>query len=305
MNKNTAEQLTKQLVNLLKNFNINDENDLREQVLDLIPAFKTLRKLGTSLIPQNIASSARDRILHYLKKYPKIIIHKDELAIIAGIDEWARRVRELRVQLGWNILSGKAAKELQDDDFAAIDDLPDLSMMKVHSYILVSEAQDREAAHRWHVANDIRKQPGGAQSKIIKYLLANVGALVSGEELRYVANDKSEWARRTRELRTEEGWQINTRTNGRPDLSTGIYILESDRQLPVHDRKIPDPVRRAVLMRDMHICQDCGWNHDLWNPSDPRHLELHHLQHHIDGGENTEENLLVLCKVCHDVRHSS
>jgi 5-methylcytosine-specific restriction endonuclease McrA len=82
-----------------------------------------------------------------------------------------------------------------------------------------------------------------------------------------------------------------------------MYVLESDQQLPIHDRKIDDTVRRAVLVRDNHTCQSCGWSHQQWNPSDPRHLELHHIEHHVSGGTNQEENLETLCNICHDQKH--
>ena len=49
--------------------------------------------------------------------------------------------------------------------------------------------------------------------------------------------------------------------------------------------------------------RQCGWSHDEWNPSDPRHLELHHIKHHVKGGENVEGNLKTLCTVCHDKVH--
>jgi hypothetical protein len=38
--------------------------------------------------------------------------------------------------------------------------------------------------------------------KVLEYMRNNVGRLVTGEEFRYVAKDKTEWARRVRELRT-------------------------------------------------------------------------------------------------------
>jgi hypothetical protein len=37
---------------------------------------------------------------------------------------------------------------------------------------------------------------------------------------------------------------------------------------------------------------------------DPRRmLELHHVMHHVDKGENTAENLITLCNVHHDEEH--
>jgi hypothetical protein len=175
--------------------------------------------------------------------------------------------------------------------------------MLAEDYVLLRDEQDRDAAFRWRLANTIRKEDLNVQEKILKFLRANVGKEVSGEELRYLSNDKTEWARRVRELRTEKGWPVVTKMTGRPDLGIGVYVLEQDRQLPEHDRKIPDPVRRSVLRRDGYRCKDCEWHHELWNPSDPRHLEIHHLTEHAKGGSNDEKNLVALCNVCHDERH--
>lgn len=169
-------------------------------------------------------------------------------------------------------------------------------------YVLLDAEQDKEAALRWNVANDIRKSRASMKDRILEYLRKNVGQAVTGEELRYVAKG-SEWARRVRELRTEAGWPISTKYSGRPDLGTGEYILEQDRQTPKHDRVIPDPLRGEVLRRDGYKCRKCGWNQKLWDRSDPRHLELHHVRRHADGGETTAENLITYCNVCHDDVH--
>lgn len=129
-----------------------------------------------------------------------------------------------------------------------------------------------------------------------------MGKPVTGEELSYVAKS-SEWAKRTRELRTEEGWPISTKMSGDPYLPVGVYVLETDRQAPVHDRHIPEAVRRQALKRDTYTCKRCGWSYSLWNPSDPRFLELHHIVHHAKGGKNNLENLVIYCDICHDEVH--
>ena len=145
----------------------------------------------------------------------------------------------------------------------------------------------------------------GEEEKINeRYKCKNVGTPVTGEELSYLAGNTKEWARRVRELRTEDGWPIATKNTGRNDLPVGVYVLEEDRQAYEHDRIIPDPIRVAVLERDGFKCTCCGWSRDKLNRDDPRKmLELHHKQQHKDGGENTIENLITLCNVCHDDVH--
>lgn len=54
---------------------------------------------------------------------------------------------------------------------------------------------------------------------------------MESEELRVVANNQSEWARRVRELRTEEGYQILTH-NDRSELKPGQYLLETPKPQP-------------------------------------------------------------------------
>ncbi|NQT21481.1 MAG: HNH endonuclease [Planctomycetes bacterium] len=278
---------------------------MRAQVLELVPIWQTLRSLGSALLPHEIASSARKRVLHYFQKYARTVISQYEVEVVAGIGEWARRVRELRTERGWSILSGKAIREMMDAGDLEGGDVPGLGKMGPDDYVMLSAEQDREAALRWKVANEIRRSKGGAKAHILDYLRQNVGRPVSGDELRYVTGNKKEWARRVRELRTEEGWPISTYWNGRPELKSGLYMLEEDRQMPVHDRTISDDVRRRVLVRDRFVCQakGCGWNRDQWIKEDPRHLELHHIEHHARGGANEDGNLVTLCNRCHDHAH--
>jgi hypothetical protein len=300
-----SETIRKELEKLIINFDNELKSDsLRQKVLALVPCFHALRNLGKSLIPRNVARSARDRLLHYFQKYPHTVISGDELLVVSGIQEYARRIRELKVQNGWLIVNGITAKEMTEEGEFPLENV-DVSKMGPSDYLLLSTTEDRDAAHRWFLANEIRKENLAVRDKILKYFLKNVGKQISGEELRYVAKDRSEWARRVRELRTEFGWPIVTKNTGRPDLDIGIYVLEADRQSPEHDRHIPDTVKRGVLRRDGYKCRKCGWTHDEWNRSDPRHLELHHVKPHVDGGENTEENLLTLCTICHDDIHRS
>ena len=297
----TPDEHLSALLELLNHFKEYIHTDkLRDKVLGLIPAHTLLRGIGTSLMGEN-KSSARERILLYLQKYQGVVIDGNELMIVAGISEYARRIRELRVQYGWKILSGRTVNELREqNEEGSTTALP---QMKPSEYVLVDPNQDRDSAHRWNIANSIRKQSGSVRDKILLFFRKNVSKEVSGEELRYVAGDKTEWARRVRELRTEYGWPIVTQATGRPDLPVGVYVLEEDRQAPEHDRTIRDDVRGAVLRRDHYTCQDCRWNRSLWNRDDPRHLEVHHVTPHAEGGANSADNLITLCNTCHDARH--
>lgn len=133
--------------------------DLRTKVISIIPIRKSIKNLGISLLPKDI-DSALNRILYYLKQYPRRIIGVDELAIVSGIEEYARRIRQLRVEFGWKILSGKTAREVAID--GRIEGI-DVTEMKVNEYILLSVENDKEAAYRWNLANTIKKSKGGAK----------------------------------------------------------------------------------------------------------------------------------------------
>jgi hypothetical protein len=178
--------------------------------------------------------------------------------------------------------------------------------LRTDDYLLISPECDREAAHRWKVANRIRRRKGASVTvKIREFLLENIGRPVTGEELRYVAGDKTEWARRTRELRTEQGWDIATNMTERPDLPMGTYVLQSGEQAPPHDRRISDKTRIEVLKRDSYSCRYVGCDFDARNPppGPRRRLELHHVKMHASRGSNNADNLVALCNVHHDAVH--
>lgn len=299
----TLPELKSKLVELVQGFTPGDALDVRACVLELIPVHQTLRQLGVALFPDQSEGAARDRILRYFQRYPLTVIDRDELLIVSGIQEWARRLRELRNDFGWKILSGLAISQMEEEEQedSALLALPGV---KPDQYVLVDVEQDRSAALRWNHAKVLRGKSGSVRDKILEYLLQNVGEQVTGDELRYVANEKTEWARRVRELRTEFGWPIVTKSTGRPDLPVGVYVLTSMQQAPEHDRLINDRDRRMVLQRDKYSCCRCAWNRRDWDPDDPRNLEVHHVVQHVDGGSNTPDNLVTLCNICHDAVHA-
>ena len=308
--EDSLEKLRRELAELLEDFKAELKGgDIRAKVLALIPAYRKLRDLGSSLIPRIEGGSARERIIAYLRRYPQTVIDGEELMVVSGIAEWARRVRELRVQSGWPIYSGVTFSQMaaeQPDDAESLRELLGVapSEIKPDQYVLMRPEQDRDAAHRWHVLNEIRKSNASVKDKIITYFRRNTGNRITGEELKYLARDRKEWARRVRELRTEDGWPIVTKNSGRRDLDVGVYLLEEDRQAQEHDRRIPDPVRVEVLERDQFQCVECGWSRSTSRDDDPRtRLELHHVKPHRERGDNTPDNLVTVCNVCHAEIH--
>ena len=65
----------------------------------------------------------------------------------------------------------------------------------------------------------------GSRDKLRKHFLENLGEVLDSDTLREIAGI-SEWARRVRELRNEEGYQVLTH-NDRSDLKPGQYILRA------------------------------------------------------------------------------
>lgn len=287
--------LVGQIDNQIKSFDAERAGlTLREKVLYLVKVYHHVKDLGVSTVREHglDTKSARERIRLYLVEYVGVAIDGTEIEVVSGISEYGRRIRELRVECGYQIASGASR-----DPESGIDLKPD-------EYMLVSAAPDTDSARRWHVANRVRKLKTGSQERLLQYLKENVEHVVTTEELAYVAKAR-EFGRRVRELRTEQGYAISTRFTGRPDLSAGQYVLESvDRVAKPHDRNIPESVQKMVYGRDGNKCRVCGWDREVWSRQDPRILELHHIAHHADGGHNTASNLIVLCSRCHDEVHA-
>ena len=55
-----------------------------------------------------------------------------------------------------------------------------------------------------------------------------------------------------------------------------------------------EKLRLEILRRDNWRCQFCG---GMTN------LEIHHVQFRSHSGEDSEQNLITLCTVCHTKKH--
>jgi len=141
----------------------------------------------------------------------------------------------------------------------------------------------------------------GSKEKLRDFFLENVGKILDKDVLGKVAG-KSEWGRRVRELRNEEGMNIVTH-NDRSDLKPGQYLLVDLKPLPAFDRAISKETRAFVLDRNGFTCQMCGVAAGEPHPYDANRKTRLHLGHIIDksmGGTDDAANLRAICSVCNE-----
>lgn len=141
-----------------------------------------------------------------------------------------------------------------------------------------------------------------AKAKIRAFLLANIGRVVSKNELKDAAGeDVTEWARRVRELREDEGWPIITHHDS-AELKPGEYILREEPSAyhVTFSRPISAKLRAAVLDRNGFTCQMCGLSPGDIDPSTNRKVRLHigHIKDKSLGGKEELSNLRALCSTC-------
>lgn len=143
----------------------------------------------------------------------------------------------------------------------------------------------------------------GSKERIRQFLRANIGRVVTAHEIRdAVGSGVSEWARRLRELRDEEGWPIRSH-NDDARLKPGEYILETEpkeRKDVAFARQISAKLRATVLDRNGFTCQMCGLTPGDIDPATGRKVRLH-IGHIVDkslGGKDELSNLRTLCSTC-------
>lgn len=139
------------------------------------------------------------------------------------------------------------------------------------------------------------RQPG-ARTKLREHFESHVGQVLNAAQLREVAGI-SEWARRVRELRDEEGMQILTH-NDRGDLKPGEYLLVDLARKPVIARDISGKLRRHILERNGFTCQVCGAGAGEESGCEPGRkcrLQIDHIQPISQGGSDDEHNLRAVC----------
>lgn len=149
--------------------------------------------------------------------------------------------------------------------------------------------------------SDQKKKRKGSKEKLREYFYQNVGQVLDSNTLRDVAGT-SEWGRRVRELRNEEGLNIVTH-NDRSELKPGQYLLVDTKPIPSFERSISKEVRAIVLDRNGFTCQMCGAVAGEPHPYDSTRKTRLHIGHIIDktmGGSDDAANLRAICSVCNE-----
>ena len=142
----------------------------------------------------------------------------------------------------------------------------------------------------------------GARYRLKRFFREHVGEVVTKEQLQEVAQIQ-QWARRVREIRTEEGWAIRT-NNDDASLKPGEYMLTEpppETENYVVSRRISNRLRAQVLERNGYTCQMCGAGAGDPDPQQPgRQIRLHvgHVVDRIHGGKDELTNLKAMCSTC-------
>ena len=159
---------------------------------------------------------------------------------------------------------------------------------------------------RW-IGEQLKREVGDVPRResiksILKALfLANKGKVLTSAQLQAaIGDDRTEWARRVRELRRDEGWPIET-NNDNADLKSGQYRLAGDPPPPgaYEFHGISQAQRSRILERNGYTCQACGAGvEDKTANGRPVRLVIDHHEARTHGGATDDANLRVLCQEC-------
>ena len=159
---------------------------------------------------------------------------------------------------------------------------------------------------RW-IGDQLQREIGDVpQRESIKSILkamflANKGKILTSVQLQTaIGSGRTEWARRVRELRRDDGWPIET-NNDADDLIPGQYRLAGDPppKGSYQFRGISQAQRARILERNGHTCQACGAGlEDKTTDGRPVKLVIDHHEAFAHGGPDDDRNLRVLCQEC-------
>ena len=142
----------------------------------------------------------------------------------------------------------------------------------------------------------------GSKQKILEYFMNNIGRVLESRDIQTASGGVVEWARRVRELRNEDGYQILSHKD-RADLKPNQYILETIARLPAFKRDVSKETRAYVLERNGYTCQMCGiaaGDLDPFNSERTVRLTIGHIIDKSKGGNDFPQNLRAVCTNCNE-----
>jgi HNH endonuclease len=142
----------------------------------------------------------------------------------------------------------------------------------------------------------------GSKQLILDYFLENLGRVVESRDIQAASGGAVEWARRVRELRNEEGYQILSHKD-RADLKPNQYLLETSKRIPAFKRSVSKETRAWVLERNGYTCQMCGvaaGDPDPFGSERTVRLTMGHIIDKSKGGDDSPQNLRAICTSCNE-----
>ncbi len=145
------------------------------------------------------------------------------------------------------------------------------------------------------------RKPGSKQL-ILEFFLQNIGKVLESKDIQKASGGAVEWARRVRELRNEDGYQILSHKD-RASLKPNQYLMETIERVPAFTRGISKETRAWVLERNGYTCQMCGvaaGDPDPLGGNRTVRLTIGHIIDKSKGGEDTPHNLRAVCTNCNE-----
>src|SRR5690242_17549406 len=96
------------------------------------------------------------------------------------------------------------------------------------------------------------RKPGSKQL-ILEFFIKNLGKVLESRDIQNACGGAVEWARRVRELRNEDGYQVLSHKD-RADLKPNQYLMETIDRVPAFKREISKETRAQVLERNGYTC---------------------------------------------------
>jgi hypothetical protein len=142
----------------------------------------------------------------------------------------------------------------------------------------------------------------GSKQLILEFFLHNIGKVLESKDIQKASGGAVEWARRVRELRNEDGYQILSHKD-RASLKPNQYLMETIERVPAFTRGISKETRAWVLERNGYTCQMCGvaaGDPDPFGGNRTVRLTIGHIIDKSKGGEDTPHNLRAVCTNCNE-----